>query len=146
MKQLALFYAVIAGLLMSGCDTARPSEPVAKGAEGNAAAAAVAPQPPPQPDPAANGGASLAASTPYNGGATVAQAQNVNPAPFLTGNQAQPSGTAGALPAPNSLTSRADGTMYGANDQPAASTTWGTQATNWTSSAPAPAKPPMKKK
>lgn len=147
MRQLALFGLIIIGLLMSGCDTARPSEPIAKGAEGSAAAAAAPAQPSPQPDPAANGGSSLAASTPYNGSANVVQAQNVNAAPFLTGNQTQPSATTGAPPPPNSLTSRADGTMYGANDQPAASTTWGTQATSWSSTTAAPAaKPPVKKK
>ena len=68
-------------------------------------------------DPSANGGSSLTASTPYNGnGQTVSQ--NINPAPFLTASQ---KGTSTAVP-PNSLTSRADGTMSGPNDQPAAGT------------------------
>jgi hypothetical protein len=146
MKLFALFCMVITGLLMAGCDTARPSEPIAAGAEGRKTTAAAAAQPSPQPDPAANGGSSLAASTPYDGGGKTVT-QNVNPAPFLAGSPAQSSGTANALPPPNSLTSRADGTMYGANDQPAASTSWGTPATKWSSPAAAPAaKPPVKKK
>jgi hypothetical protein len=146
MKQVALFCGLISGLLMSGCDTTRPSEAIA-GAEGSTTAVAAAgTQPSPQPDPAANGGSSLPASAPYDGGgATVTQ--NVNPAPFLAGTSSQTSGTASAPPSPNALTSRADGTMIGSNDQPAASTTWGTPATNWTSPAASPAaKPPAKKK
>jgi hypothetical protein len=135
MKQVALFCALIAGLLAAGCETTRPSEPI-RGATASTTTAASA-QPSPHPDPAANGGASLPASTPYDGGgATVTQ--NVNPAPFVAGSP-QASGMASAPPPPNTLTSRADGTMMGSNDQPAASTTWGTQATSWTSSAPAPA-------
>ncbi|HMF89692.1 MAG TPA: hypothetical protein VKL40_03540 [Candidatus Angelobacter sp.] len=143
MKRLALFGLVITGLLMTGCDTTRPSEPIA-GAEGSKATAAPAAQPSPQPDPASNGGSSLAVSTPYDGGGKTV-AQNVNPAPFLVGSPAQTAGT-GAPPPPNLLTSRADGTMYGAHDQPAASTSWGTPATNWSSPAPAPAAKPPKKK
>jgi hypothetical protein len=80
-------------------------------------------------DPAANGGADLAASTPYNqsNGATVQQ--NVNPAPFMTAGigQAQGAGAGGAaLTTSGRLTSRADGTMSGPSDQPAATTGWGT--------------------
>jgi hypothetical protein len=148
MKQLALCGLIVTGLLMAGCETGRPSEAAPAGPEGRSTAATPATaQPSPQPDPAANGGSTLPASTSYDGGgATVAQ--SVNPAPFLAGSQAQPAGAAGAPPAPNSLTSRADGTMYGSNDQPAASTSWGTQATNWTgsSAAPAAAKPAAKGK
>jgi hypothetical protein len=140
MKKLALCGLIITGLLMAGCETTKPSEPTL-----GAQQSVTAPQPSPQPNPAANGGSSLPASAPYDGGG-VTVSQNVNPAPFLAGSSGQPSGTAGALPPANSLTSRADGTMYGANDQPAASTTWGTQATNWTGSAAPAAKPPVKKK
>lgn len=147
MKRLALFWMVIAGLLMAGCDTTRPSEPIAKGAEGSTTTVAVTTaQPSPQPDPAGNGGSSLPASAPYDGGG-VTVTQNVNAAPFLAGGSGQPSGPGGALPPPSSLTSRADGTMYGSHDQPAASTTWGTPATNWTNpTAASSAKPPAKKK
>ena len=143
MKKVGLFGLVITGLLMTGCDTTRPSEPIA-GAEGSKTAAPAG-QPSPQSDPASNGGSSLAVSTPYDGGGKTV-AQNVNPAPFLVGSPAPAPGTTGTVPPPNSLASRADGTMYGANDQPAASTSWGTHATNWSSSAAAPAAKPQKKK
>jgi hypothetical protein len=147
MKPLSLFYLIVTALLIAGCETGRPSEaaPAGSSARSTPPMPATA-QPSPQPDPAANGGSTLPASTPYDGGGTTI-AQNVNPAPFLAGSPAQPAGAAGAPPPPNSLTSRADGTMYGSNDQPAASTTWGTQATNWTGSSAAPAaKPPAKGK
>ncbi|HKF21968.1 MAG TPA: hypothetical protein VKE93_10385 [Candidatus Angelobacter sp.] len=141
MKQVALFCGLIAGLLVAGCETTRPPERIK---EAQVAAAATA-QPSPHPDPAANGGASLPASTPYDGGGTTVT-QNVNPVPFVAGSP-QASGTASAPSSPNALTSRADGTMSGSSDQPAASTTWGTQATNWyPSSGTAPATQPQGKK
>lgn len=144
MKQLALLCLIIAGLLMTGCATGRPSPAAPSSPEGSTTAPTPVTAPIAQLDPAANGGSTLPASTPYDGGgATVAQ--NINPAPFLAGSPAQAAGASGSMPLPNPLTSRADGTMYGSNDQPAASTSWGTQATNWTGSAPA-AKPQMKKK
>lgn len=146
MKQLALFCLIVTGLVIAGCETTRPSEPIAAGPEGSKTVATAAPtQPSPQPNPAANSGSSLPASAPYDGGG-VTVTQNVNAAPFLAGSPAQPAGTAGAMPPPSSLTSRADGTMYGVHDQPAASTTWGTSATNWTSTAPAPSTKPAAKK
>jgi hypothetical protein len=89
-----------------------------------------------QPDPAATGGSTLPASAPYEGGgATVTQ--NVNPAPFLVASQPGAGGT-GAAPS-NALTSRADGTMRGPNDLPAASTGSGT------SGQPTAAKPAVGK-
>jgi len=77
------------------------------------------PQPARQPDPAANGGSTLTASAPYSSGSGASVSQNVNPAPFMTASQA--SASASSVPA-NALTSRADGTMMGPNDQPAAGT------------------------
>ena len=146
MKQLTLLCLVITGFLLAGCATGRPSAAAPAGPEGRTTAPTPVTAPSPQLNPAANGGSTLPVSTLYDGGgATVAQ--NVNPAPFLIGSPAQPAGVSRAIPTPNSLTSRADGTMYGSNDQPAASTTWGTQATEWTGSPAAPAaKPPVKKK
>jgi hypothetical protein len=90
-----------------------------------AASASVVPagtEAPGRSDPSANGGSSLTASTPYNGnGQTVSQ--NINPAPFLTASHAST-----VAVAPNSLISRADGTMSGPNDQPAAGTERGVPA------------------
>ena len=84
-------------------------------------------QPTGQADPAANGGSSLAASVPYQGsGALVSQ--NVNPAPFLAASQPQGAATGTATAPSETLTSRADGTMRGPNDLPAASTGWGATA------------------
>lgn len=77
-----------------------------------------------QPDPAGNGGSTLPASAPYQGGG-VTVTQNLNPAPFLTASQPQSGGPVGGGSS-NTLTSRADGTMRGPNDLPAASTDWGT--------------------
>jgi hypothetical protein len=103
-----------AGREATPAETAAPAPPTA-------ATASVSPastEAPGRSDPSANGGSSLTASTPYNGnGQTVSQ--NINPAPFLTASQRGTSTT--AVP-PNSLTSRADGTMSGPNDQPAAGT------------------------
>lgn len=102
----------------------------------------------PASDPAANGGFNLPASSAYNqpAGATVQQ-QNVNPTPFLTlstsPGQVQTAGAPAGAPGltlSGSLTSRADGTMSGPHDQPAATTGWGTSATNWGQSAPSGAK------
>jgi hypothetical protein len=147
MKKVALFWSLIAGLVMAGCETTRPSEPIKQAAGSTTTVAAASAQPAAHPDPAANGGSLLPASTPYDGGGTTV-AQNVNPVPFLAGSP-QASGTASAPPSPNALTSRADGTMSGSSDQPAASTTWGTEATNWypsSGAAPAVQQPAKNKK
>jgi hypothetical protein len=78
-------------------------------------------------DPAANGGSSLPASTPYSQPGTASVQQSVNPVPFLTASQGAGTGGTGRAPV-EALTSRADGTMSGPNDQPAATTGWGTTA------------------
>lgn len=105
-------------------------------------------------DAAANGGSSLPASSPYSQPNGATAQQNVNPAPFMTagGGQGQGTSSGGASLGSGALTSRADGTMSGPNDQPAATTGWGTSATNWTGPAAAtgatpatkPAKAPKK--
>lgn len=71
-----------------------------------------------QTTPEGSGGSSLSASTPYQGsGAAVSQ--NLNPGPFLV---AKEPGSAAAVNIANSggLIARADGTMYGPTDMPAA--------------------------
>jgi hypothetical protein len=94
-----------------------PLEPTeaagANGAKGN-----VAPVEPPGPDAHASGGSTLAVSTPYNQPNAPATAQNLNAAPFLvfTGGK----GAQSQQPPSPGLTSRADGTMFGKEDQPAA--------------------------
>jgi hypothetical protein len=99
-------------------------------------------QPARQPDPAANGGSTLTASAPYSHGNGASAPQNVNPAPFMTASQA--SASASSVPA-NALTSRADGTMMGPNDQPAAGTgpeTPGQPATSNTATSPVTGRKP----
>jgi hypothetical protein len=77
-------------------------------------------------DPAANGGSSLPASAPYTQENSASVPQNLNPAPFLAGGQAQGADSGSQAAPSSSLTSRADGTMIGPNDLPAATTGWGT--------------------
>lgn len=96
-------------------------------------------------DPAANGGSTLPASAPYSQGNVATAPQNVNPGPFLTASEGVAPGGPSAAPA-NTLTSRADGTMIGPNDQPAATTGWGTpgpQATPAAASAKTTPKPSL---
>jgi hypothetical protein len=74
-------------------------------------------------DPAANGGFTLPAAAPYSQAGGTPVSQNVNPAPFLIGNRT--TGTAASkTTVGSSLTSRADGTMSGPHDHPAATTGW----------------------
>jgi len=129
MKHLAVFaFCLLVLMVAQGC-TSLDRTPA--GLEGNIntpeSAAATASsnhaQPTGQADPAANGGSSLGASVPYQGsGAPVSQ--NVNPAPFLAASQPQGGGAGTAAAPSDTLTSRADGTMRGPNDLPAASTGW----------------------
>jgi hypothetical protein len=70
-------------------------------------------------NPASSGGSSLQASMPYSQPNAPAASQNLNAAPFLTTAES----AATRVPAPTwspALTSRADGTMYGPGDRPAA--------------------------
>lgn len=71
-----------------------------------------------QADPSSSGGSMLPASTPYSQGKAGTVSQNVNPAPFLTAGQAKQGPETNTNS--NGLVSRADGTMFGPGDQPAA--------------------------
>ena len=133
MKHLAAGSVVLLMMIVAQGCTSNDRTPA--GLEGNLNAPAAAPstasgdhvQPSGQADPAANGGSSLPASAPYQGsGAAVSQ--NVNPAPFLTASQPQGQVSRAATAPSETLTSRADGTMRGPNDQPAASTGWGSSS------------------
>ena len=73
----------------------------------------------PETAPEGSGGSSLPASTPYNQGNGGTVSQNLNPAPFLMAKE--PSSTAGiSISSSRGLVARADGTMYGPTDLPAA--------------------------
>ena len=116
---------LIAGVLgCSGSDKDRatassgsmPSFPrEAQGAEG---AGAGAPPLAAYPDAHAAGGSTLGVSTPYQSKGP-AVTQNINPAPFLSGDKAMRGGPQQADMA-GGLVSRRDGTMYGPTDLPAA--------------------------
>ena len=128
MKRCALLFAWLMLIFLLGCsgtnkDTAveptgsMPMEPTeaagANGAKGN-----VAPVEAPGPDAHASGGTTLAVSTPYEQPNAPAVAQNLNASPFLVSTGAK--GNASQQPPAPGLTSRADGTMFGPEDQPAA--------------------------
>lgn len=100
-----------------------PSMPTA--AQGAAGAGVASGDQAVQADPSSSGGSTLPASTPYTQGKGTAVSQNVNPAPFLTASQAKPAmeGSAGS----RGLVSRADGTMFGPADLPAAGIGPGTE-------------------
>ncbi len=124
-KRFALLLAASMLLVASGFSgtQAKPAAPgpsAAAGAE-NAGSGGSAQQSP-QTDAHANGGSALPASMPYTQPNAPVASQNLNAAPFLI--FAEPRGAAGAPAQPRSpgLTSRADGTMYGPSDQPAAGT------------------------
>jgi hypothetical protein len=122
-------------LLAQGCTSNDKSGAGVEGSITTPASASVAPpsgNAPPvtrSSDPAANGGAGLAASAPYSQANSATVQQNVNPAPFMTAGvgQGQGAGSDGATSTTSGrLISRADGTMSGPNDHPAATTGWGT--------------------
>ncbi|HEY6271025.1 MAG TPA: hypothetical protein VIX19_03415 [Terriglobales bacterium] len=151
MKPLVIFAISFLLLLVLGCTSndksgaGRGSSVTRPESATELAVSANVPPVVPESDPAANGGSNLAAISPYSQPNGATAQQNVNPAPFLTESaQAQALGesTAGAqLTTSGSLTSRADGTMSGPQDQPAATTGWGTAGTNWTNPAATGAKP-----
>lgn len=128
MKRLALLFVSLMLISLPGCsgsnkDTAvaptgsmplKPTEDAgANGAKGN-----VAPVEAPGSDAHASGGTSLAVSTPYNQPNAPAATQTLNAAPFLVSTEEK--GAASQQPPTPGLTSRADGTMFGKQDQPAA--------------------------
>lgn len=90
----------------------------AETAQGAAGAAMTPVEEPILVDPAASGGSTLPASAPYNQAKGPAVSQNVNPAPFLAASET--SANVGKVSSSNGLVARADGTMYGPNDAPAA--------------------------
>lgn len=128
MKRSALLFASLMLISLLGCSGTNkdiavqpagsiPLEPTeaagANGAKGN-----VAPVEAPGADAHASGGTTLAVSTPYNQPNAPAVAQNLNAAPFLVSTEWK--GSASQQPPSPGLTSRADGTMFGPADQPAA--------------------------
>jgi hypothetical protein len=134
MKFLALFSVLCILLLAQGCTSLDQS---GAGVESSVASATSAPSTSSapasdiavptsgQPDPAANGGSSLPASAPYTQDNSASVPQNVNATPFLAGGQTQGAAPGSQAARSSSLTSRADGTMMGPNDLPAATTGWG---------------------
>ena len=79
-----------------------------------------------QTDAQASGGTTLKASTPYKQANAPAVSQNLNPAPFMAGNQVGQSPNAANVVATN----RAMGTVEGLMDQPPASVGPGMQGMN----------------
>lgn len=141
MKYLAIFSIALILLVAQGCTS---NDRFGAGTAGSITTPASASAAPPSggaapisrpSDPAANGGSTLPAAAPYSDGSSVPQ--NVNPAPFLTASQSGGAGGASSAP-PSTLTSRADGTMRGPNDQPAATTGWGTSSAPATSTTTKP--------
>jgi hypothetical protein len=146
-KQLAIFSIALVLSLAQGCTSNDRDQAGTEGSIATPASASIAPAsggaaPISQPsDPAANGGSALPAAAPYSEATGASAQQNVNPAPFLVANES--AGPGGATSAPtNRLTSRADGTMSGPNDLPAATTGWGTPAASGKPSANTKSKPP----
>lgn len=140
MKKIFGFLLTLSMMLVLGCsgnDKDRGSAATGSGASlPNSAAGAegtstVAPEQA-QMDAGASGGSSLPASTPYSQGKGGAVSQNVNPAPFLTSESVK-GGAAQRAASSTGLVSRADGTMYGPSDQPAAGVGPGMQGAGQTS-------------
>ena len=132
MKLFGIFAILISFLFVQGCTSdntaGRKSEVTNPPAESELAVEGSAPAITSRLTPAANGGTSLPASAPYRQPNGVPVQQNINPAPFMVAAGAQGSGpsSGASLITSGGLTSRADGTMSGPKDQPAASTGWGT--------------------
>jgi hypothetical protein len=135
-KLFGIFAILISFLLVQGCTSnsqdaaGRKSEVTNPPAATETAVVSSAPPIAARAVPAANGGATLPANAPYRQPNGTAVQQNINPAPFLVaagaGQGAGPSSGASQITS-GKLTSRADGTMSGPSDQPAAGTGWGTQ-------------------
>ena len=77
-------------------------------------------QPPVQLSAQASGGSNLPASAPYTQPNAPAVSQNLNAAPFLTSAGAPTMSNVFVSPQQLGLTSRAEGTMNGPSDRPAA--------------------------
>lgn len=123
MKKFALLLALSMLAAAIGCETAM-TDHVSQASATSAPAAAAGSQAeaPETPSagtaPASSGGSTLQASLPYSQSNAPAASQNLNAAPFLT-SAGPRSGATAQISSPG-LTSRADGTMYGPGDQPAA--------------------------
>lgn len=122
MKKLALFLVLSALLMMVvGCPVVdqRPENTPAASTAAPAPSAETKAEEPVRSNPASNGGSALRASMPYSQPGAPVASQNLNAAPFLIAAESH-----GAIvPASTwslALTSRADGTMYGPGDRPAA--------------------------
>ena len=140
MKSFVILFAAFAVAAFIGCSGGdQPGAGTNRGGSTGESSAATAQdygqKPAEVPDPQASGGTTLKASTPYqNGGKTISQ--NLNPAPFMSQNQAAGAGrseTAG-LPA-----NRAMGTVDGPMDQPPAGIGPGMLGSNSSRSFPSPA-------
>jgi hypothetical protein len=134
-KLFGIFAILISFLLVQGCTSndqtaGRKSEVTNPPAAAEIAVVGNAPPITSRLTPAANGGTSLPASAPYRQPSGPSVQQNINPGPFLVaagGGQGAGPSSGASLITSGRLTSRADGTMSGPTDQPAASTGWGTQ-------------------
>jgi hypothetical protein len=133
-KQLAIFSIALVLSFAQGCTSNDKDKAGTEGSITTPASASVAPAsgaaaPISRPsDPAANGGSALPAAAPYSDAGGASAPQNVNPAPFLVASES--AGRGGSTSAPsNTLASRADGTMSGPTDLPAATTGWGAPVT-----------------
>ncbi len=143
MKRTFGFFLMLSILFVLGCsgnDKDRASAATGSGASLPSSAAGaegsgVVPPEQPQMDAGASGGSSLPASTPYSQGKGGTVAQNVNAAPFLTSESIK-GGAAQRAASSTGLVSRADGTMYGPSDQPAAGVGPGMQGAGQTSAGP----------
>jgi hypothetical protein len=121
---LAFCLALTQGCTSNDKDQAGPETSILKPAPAASIPASAGAAPISWPaDPAANGGFALPAAAPYSQPGSAAASQTVNPAPFLAASRS--SGTAGSQATPSgSLASRADGTLSGPQDHPAATTGW----------------------
>lgn len=122
MKKLALLLVVSALLMVVvGCPVVdqRPEKTAAASTGAQAPSAETKAEEPVRSDPAANGGSSLRASMPYSQAGAPVASQNLNAAPFLITAESRGAIVPAATWSP-ALTSRADGTMYGPGDRPAA--------------------------
>ncbi|HEX7285160.1 MAG TPA: hypothetical protein VF532_03210 [Candidatus Angelobacter sp.] len=122
MKRLTLFLVLPALLMMVvGCPVVdqRPEKTSAASMAAPAPSTVTKAEVPVRSDPASNGGSSLKASMPYSQPGAPVAAQNLNAAPFLIAAESR-GAIVPALTWSPALTSRADGTMYGPADRPAA--------------------------
>lgn len=121
MKKFVLLLAVSMLLVAVGCPGNEPqtaSETRSAGAQNVSGGSDT--QQSIQTDAHSSGGSALPASLPYSQPSAPAASQNLNAGPFLTSAESHGAGQAPAQPWAPGLTSRADGTMYGPSDQPAA--------------------------